>query len=269
MRLAAVMLLSLAMAAEAQEIERAPFVTTPEEVVTRMLRFAGTGPADVVIDLGSGDGRIPIAAAREFGARAIGIELDAALLETSREEARRAGVEERVTFVQGDVLLADFSAASVVTVYLLPALINRLQPRLLDELAPGTRIVSHAFAMTGWAADRSLRMRLDRSHKGQGDESTLHLWMVPAKVRGTWRERGAHGDRPTWELRVSQNFQKIEVAAAFAGKPLDVAQARLAGRDIAWESTDARFTGRVDANRMTGRVTRGGIASALELVRDP
>jgi precorrin-6B methylase 2 len=269
-RFTALALFSIAMvAAEAQEGERAPFVTTPDEVVTQMLRFAGTGPADLVIDLGSGDGRIPIAAAREFGARAIGIELDAALVASSRQEARRAEVEDRVAFVQGDVLLADFSRASVVTVYLLPSLINRLQPRLLDELAPGTRVVSHAFAMTGWTADRSLTVRLDRRHEGQGDESTLHLWLVPAKVRGVWRERVAPGGRPAWRFQVTQNFQQIEIEAQAGGKPFGIARASLAGRDIAWESSNARFNGRVRGNRMTGQLTHGGIATRLELTRDP
>jgi SAM-dependent methyltransferase len=216
-RIAGVLLLIALFAAQAQEGERAPFVTTPDEVVTQMLRFAGTGPRDLVVDLGSGDGRIPIAAAREFGARAVGIELDAALVAASRQKARAAEVEDRVSFVKGDVLLADFSQASVVTVYLLPSLIDRLQPRLLDELTPGTRIVSHAFAMTGWTADRSLTVRLDRRHEGQGDESTLHLWLVPAKVRGVWRERVAPGARPAWRFRVAQNFQQIEVEVEVAG----------------------------------------------------
>src|ERR1051325_7036291 len=125
---------------------RAPFICTPDEVVPRMLELAGTRADDLVVDLGSGDGRIVIAAAKKFGARGLGIELDSALVEKSRENARRANVAERVSFVQGDVLATDISKATVVTVYLLPGLINRLQPRF-EQLPPGTRIVSHAFTM--------------------------------------------------------------------------------------------------------------------------
>jgi tRNA G37 N-methylase Trm5 len=139
-----------------------PFITTPDEVVERMLRLAGTGAADVVIDLGSGDGRIVIAAAQKFGARGIGIELDSRLVEKSRENARLAEVAERVSFIEGDVLATDISQASVVTVYLLPFLIDKLQPRFLQELKPGTRVVSHAFGMVGWKPDRAETIRLSK-----------------------------------------------------------------------------------------------------------
>ena len=133
---------------QANEVEnRPPFITTPPEVVERMLEMAATRPEDAVIDLGSGDGRIVIAAAQKFGARALGIELDAALVQKSRDHARAANVAERASFVQGDVLVADISRATVVTVYLLPGLMGKLQSRFINELAPGTRIVSHEFTM--------------------------------------------------------------------------------------------------------------------------
>src|SRR5204863_2690585 len=132
-----------------------------------MLELAGTRSGDLVVDLGSGDGRIPITAARKYGARGLGIELDEKLVEVSRENARRAGLGERVRFVQGDVLLADFSQASVVTLYLLPDLIGRLQPRFVDELKPGTRIVSHSFRMTGWRPDRTQNIHVAKAHAGQ------------------------------------------------------------------------------------------------------
>ena len=186
---------------------RPPFVTTPPEVVERMLTMAATRPADLVVDLGSGDGRIVIAAAQNFGARGVGIELDAALVEKSRNAARAAGVEDKVSFVHGDVLVADISRATVVTVYLLPALMTKLQSRFIDELAPGTRIVSHAFGMAGWTPDRSETVRVKTPHPGQGDESTLHLWIVPAEVRGVWRA-------PDLQVRIEQNYQRIEVDGA-------------------------------------------------------
>jgi protein-L-isoaspartate O-methyltransferase len=236
MRYALALLLALAASPpKADESEwRPPFITTPPEVVERMLELARVRPEDLVVDLGSGDGRIVIAAAQKFGARGLGIELDGALVHKSRDAARAARVSEKVNFIQGDVLVAGISEATVVTVYLLPALMAKLQARFIDELAPGTRIVSHAFAMAGWAPDRSETVRLKQRHRGQGDESTLHLWIVPADVRGVWRGAGT-------QVRIEQNYQRIEV---------DGAAGRLTGRDIAWSG----FRGRVDGGRIVGEL---------------
>jgi SAM-dependent methyltransferase len=228
------LLLLLACAAPALADEndwQVPFITTPGDVVERMLELAGTKSGDLVADLGSGDGRIVIAAARKYGARGLGIELDAKLVELSRENARKAGVSDRVAFVQGDVLEADFSKASVVTVYLLPNLISQLEPRFL-ALKPGTRIVSHTFHMPSWRPDRSVTLRVTQPHPGQGDESTLFLWIVPADVRGVWKGAG----RP---VRIEQNYQEIDV---------DGARGTLAGNAIAW----GKFRGRVEGNRIVG-----------------
>lgn len=247
----------------AQERERAPFITTPPDVVERMLRFAAVGPEDVVVDLGSGDGRIVLDAARKFGARGVGIELDAALVQKSRELIRQANLAERVSIVQGDVLQADISAASVVTVYLLPSLISRLQPRFIGELKPGTRIVAHAFYMPGWKADRTERMRIAQRHQGQGDESILYLWVVPADVRGLW-EGGEPGG---WRLRVQQNFQEIDVEAWRQGNALPVSRATLSGTRIALEGPDFSFTGRVEANLIRGELLQDGRRAPLVLDR--
>ena len=233
---------------------RAPFITTPDAVVERMLELAGTRPSDVVMDLGSGDGRIVIAAARRFGARGIGIELDRGLVEASRRNARAAGVADRVSFVQGDVLTADLAPASVVTLYLLPGLIGKLQPRLIYELRPGTRIVAHAFGMAGWKPDRAETLRIAEPHPGQGPESKLYLWVVPAEVRGTWRGGGE-------ALRIEQNYQQIEIDGA--------KRASLSGRDIAWESAAGKFSGRVEGERMSGElVAPDGRKRSLELLRE-
>ena len=222
--------------AQAEETEwRVPFVTTPHEVVERMLKIADVRSEDVVIDLGSGDGRIPIAAAKDYGARGIGVELDGVLVEKSNRNAQAAKVADKVTFVQGDALVADISRATVVTVYLLPRLLRDLQPRFIGELAPGTRIVSHMFTMAGWPPDRSETVRLERRHLGQGDESSIHLWIVPADVRGVWRAAGI-------EFRIEQSFQKIEVAGA--------SRASITGRDVAWDG----FRGRVEGNRIVGEL---------------
>ncbi|MBV8031519.1 MAG: class I SAM-dependent methyltransferase [Betaproteobacteria bacterium] len=253
--------------AQAQEPEpRAPFITTPSDVVERMLRLAGTGPADLVVDLGSGDGRIVIDAARKFGARGLGIEIDPKLVELSRENARRANVGDRVSFVQGDVLRVDLSQASVVTVYLLPGLLGRLQPRFLDELRPGTRVVTHAFHMASWKPDRTEKMPVSSPHPGQGDESMIFLWIVPAKARGTWTTAGG---AQSWRLAVSQNFQEIELDAFVDGKRLAVTEASLRGSEIAWRAGGRRFRGRIDGARMEGELADDTGASAVVFRREP
>lgn len=245
--------LAVATAAAAEQTEwRPPFITTPSQVVERMLQLAETRADDLVVDLGSGDGRIVIAAAQKFGARALGIELDAALVEKSRQAAGQAGVPERVNFIQGDVLTADISRATVVTVYLLPELMHKLQARFIDELAPGTRIVSHAFTMAGWAPDRSEIIKLKERHAGQGDESRLHLWIVPANVRGVWRSA-------EMQVRIEQNYQAVEVEGA--------GRATLSGRNITWEVGGARFSGRVEGDRMTGEMFVMGASRPFELRR--
>jgi len=216
-----------------------PFITTPDDVVERMLELTGTGPQDFVVDLGSGDGRIVITAARKYGARGLGIELDDKLVQVARENARRAAVLERVQFVQGDVLLTDFSRASVVTVYLLPELIGQLQTRFVDQLKPGTRIVSHSFGMAGWRPDRSMTMKVTKPHPGQGDESTLYLWIVPANVRGTWSIDGRR-------VRIDQDYQQLEVEGA--------TEARMSGADVSWRWPQGPFSGRVEGNRIAGEL---------------
>lgn len=251
---ALLLLLLAAFQANADDADlRPPFITTPDAVVQRMLDLAGTRTDDVVMDLGSGDGRIVIAAARDFGARGVGIELDRALVEESRRNARLAGVAGRVSFVAGNVLTADLSEASVVTLYLLPGLIGKLEPRFISELRPGTRIVAHAFAMAGWKPDRTEIMRIAQPHPGQGPESKLYLWVVPAEVRGTWRGDGR-------EVRIEQNYQQIDVSGA--------SDARLLGREISWRSQAGRFSGRVEGDRMSGElVGPDGRRHALVLTR--
>jgi precorrin-6B methylase 2 len=253
-------LVVLAASANEESLSPVPFITTPDEVVYRMLELAGTRAGDLVADLGSGDGRIVIAAAQKFGARGLGIELDGALVEKSRENARRANVQELVSFVQGDVLAADFSRATVVTVYLLPGLINRLQPRFLERLQPGTRIVSHAFAMTGWKPDRRETMRIATPHPGQGEESTLYLWIVPAEVRGVWQATGTR-------LRIHQNFQEIEIEGRLAGREVSASRASLSARQILWEADGMRFQGRIEGDLIAGELVGPDRRQPLILTR--
>lgn len=152
----------------------APYVPTPEDVVDRMLTLAETTSRDVVYDLGCGDGRIPIAAARKYGARGVGLDFDANLIAAARANAKAAGVERLVDFRVQNVLQADVSAATVVTLYLLSSSNERLRPMLQQQLKPGARIVSHAFSMgSAWPADR-----VDQFVNARGDEVTLYLWRI-------------------------------------------------------------------------------------------
>lgn len=150
----------------------APFLVTPPEVVDQMLKLARVGPDDVVYDLGSGDGRLVIAAARDFRARGVGIEIDPKLVAQSREHARRAGVEPRVTFLEQDLFRADLSAATVVTIYLTREVNLRLRPKLERELSPGTRVVSFNFDMGDWEPASMLRVDIN------GRTTPVYLWVV-------------------------------------------------------------------------------------------
>jgi SAM-dependent methyltransferase len=157
----------------------APYVPTPEDVVVRMLELAKVTSTDLVYDLGSGDGRIPIAAAKRFGARGVGIEIDPRRIEEARVNARAAGVEQLVEFRLEDVMTADVSSATVVTLYLLTSSNAKLRPILTRQLRPGARIVSHAFSMgPTWPADR-----IDRFTTERGDEITLYLWRADGQIR--------------------------------------------------------------------------------------
>ena len=254
-------LVGLSAGAAADESVSVPFITTPDEVVHRMLQLAQTRPNDVVVDLGSGDGRIVIAAAQKFGARGLGVEIDASLVEKSRHNARDAGVADRVSFVQADVLTADISSASVVTVYLLPGLINRLPPVFLRRLSPGTRIVSHAFAMAGWRPDASETMRISKPHPGQGVESTLYLWIVPAEVRGVWEASGTR-------IRIHQNFQEVELEGRLLGRDIGSSRASLRGREIVWEANGLRFQGRLQGELITGELAGPDRRQPLVLTRE-
>ena len=165
--------------------EEVPFITTPDNVTQTMLEVANVGPQDTVLDLGSGDGRIVIVAARRFGARGMGVEIDPRLVEESNANARRAGVDDRVRFVEQDLFKTDLSAASVITMYLLPDVNLKLRPAVL-ALKPGTRVVSHDWDMGDWAPDRTVTVPVPEKVVGREKVSRVHLWVVPAQVGGLW-----------------------------------------------------------------------------------
>lgn len=173
-----------------------------------MLAIAEVGPQDYVIDLGSGDGRIVIAAAKRFQARGLGIELDRWLVAESRANAAREGVSSRVQFHHQDIFLADFRAATVLTMYLLPEVNLELRPRILFELRPGTRVVSHDWDMGDWQPDRRLVIEAPDKTIGLKKESTVYLWIVPARIAGYWRGvlAGPGGEEPV-VVEFAQRFQ--------------------------------------------------------------
>lgn len=183
-------------------VEEVPFITTPDHVTVAMLELAGVGPLDHVIDLGSGDGRIVIAAARRFGAAGLGVEIVPELVARSIANAALAGVAGRASFRRQDLFETDLAPATVVTMYLLPDLNLALRPRLL-ALAPGTRIVSHDWDMGDWRPDRTVTLAVPQKTIGLEKLSRLHLWTVPARVAGLWC--GADGVA----LRVEQQFQVL------------------------------------------------------------
>ena len=220
------------------------WVPTGDEVVTRMLELAKVTSADKVYDLGAGDGKIPIAAAKQFGATAVGVEYDADLVTHAQCLVEAEGVRDRVTVIQGDVFEADFSDATVVTLYLLPELNLRLRPTLLD-MKPGTRVVSYSFTMRDWPADDYAET-----------DGVAYLWIVPAKVGGAWTFRPRNGDE-SFAVTFDQTFQNLAGRAGSAALTGKLSGQRI---DFAFQDGDeqTRFTGIVEGDRISGTVVRGG-----------
>jgi SAM-dependent methyltransferase len=237
-----------------------PYVQTPMEIVERMLRMAEVGRDDYVIDLGAGDGRIIIEAAKR-GARGLGVDIDANLVKLATENARKAGVSERAQFVQKDIFETDLSAASVVAFYLLPDFNAKLLPALL-KLKPGTRIVSHDGGIADWPPDERLEMRAPEKPVGVGGVSRVELWIVPADAKGSWTsELPGHGGK--WRFEIKQKYQELDIDVAAQGRDFLVRNSRLRGEELkiivtgvvngrAWHHY---FVGQLKDDRISGEVT--------------
>jgi protein-L-isoaspartate O-methyltransferase len=244
---------ALALPAGAQGIlQQAPFFTTPNEVVARMLQLARTGPADTVLDLGAGDGRIVIQAAVGHGARGLGVELDPTLVERARANAQRAGVADRVRFRVEDLMRTDLSEASVITAYLVPAQLEQLEPRLLADAKPGTRIVTHYFPLPNWPYDEVQEVAVAQGRERRPISSRIYLYVVPAQARGVWRAAGG------WQLRIGQNFQKLDVRASLEGRSLAVSWARLTGERLEVAGPAFSLDARVAHGRIRGELAGRG-----------
>jgi SAM-dependent methyltransferase len=219
------------------------WVPTPDEVVDRMLRMAQVGPNDLVYDLGAGDGKIAIAAAKKFGARAVGIEYNADMAKHAQGNVEKAGAAAKARIVNGDIFATDFSQATVVTMYLLPGLNMKLRPTLL-AMKPGTRVVSHSFTMEDWDADEISSM----------DGRRAYFWVVPANVNGGWTlDSGSEKN----ELVFEQRFQKIEGTIGLGHSQGGLRNPRLNGFSISFAWVDNNgvlrsYAGRVSNGRMEG-----------------
>lgn len=217
-----------------QEGKDVVWVPTPEVLVEKMLDMAKVTARDVVMDLGSGDGRTVIAAARR-GATAIGVEYNREMVELSKRKAAEAGVGKKVTFVEGDLFKADLSKATVITMFLLPRINVELRPKILD-LKPGTRIVSNSFTMEDWEADQT-----EQVSENCSSWCTALMWIVPAKVDGTWLT-------PQGEITFRQNFQIV--SGNFQGQP--ITEGRLRGDQLTFTAGGKKYTARVTGNTIQG-----------------
>ncbi|MBA4742897.1 MAG: class I SAM-dependent methyltransferase [Azoarcus sp.] len=217
------------------------YAATPPDAVHRMLEIADVRADDRLVDLGSGDGRIVIEAARHWGVTdALGVELDPRRVFEARENAIREGVDDRVRFHQGDLFEVDFTDASVLTLYLQEELNLRLRPVILERMAPGTRVVSHVFAMGDWEPDESITARgLD-----------VHLWVVPARIDGDWTIEMPDGER--LQASFEQHHQKIAGSYMHEGAKIHMNFARLQGEQIRFSAAGMHFIGHIDGNSMTG-----------------
>jgi precorrin-6B methylase 2 len=220
------------------------WVPTPEILVEKMLDVAKITPNDYVIDLGSGDGRNVIAAAKR-GARAVGVEYNPDMVRLSRYNAEKAGVSDRATFIEGDMYAADISKATALILFLLPHNLERLTPAFLN-LPPGTRIVDNTFEIPGWRADLT-----ERVETGCATWCTALLWIVPAKVDGVWK-MGSD------ELRIQQTFQDFRGTHATPTATSAIENGRLNGASISFRSNGADYTGKVNGNRIEGVVKSAG-----------
>jgi hypothetical protein len=224
------------------------WVPTPDEVVERMLRMAQVTANDYVIDLGAGDGKIAIMAAKKFGARSLGIEYNPDMAKHAQGNVEKAGVAGRARIVQGDIFASDFTKATVLTMYLLPALNLKLRPQIL-AMRPGTRVVSHSFNMDDWEPDEVSSL----------DGRRAYFWLVPASVAGTWAfEATGGGATEKSDLSLEQRFQKIDGSLALGGQvQAGLRDARLRGFHISFSYVDGAsvrrdLSGRVSGNRMEG-----------------
>jgi len=266
----ALLVLATALPALAQDFGDTPYVQTPQNVVDRMLETAKVGPRDFVIDLGSGDGRMIITAAKKYGARGFGVDHDRRLVALANRNAAQAGVAERAVFYERDLYKTDIRRATVMTIYLLPEVNLMVRPKLLASLRPGTRIVSHDYDMGEWKPELSFEMDAPGKTVGKDPKSKVFYWVVPATVAGKWRWQASVGGKPQeFELDAGQMFQKFDGTVASGGSKGRIEEGSLAGDRVSFTATVANggggttryeFSGRIAGDRIKGEIrsTRNG-----------
>ena len=249
------------------------YVPTPQIVVDEMLRLAKVGPKDFVIDLGSGDGRMVITAAKKFGARGFGVDLDTVLLNLSIVNAQREGVADRAWFIEQNLFETDLSKATVITSYLLPEMNERLRPSILG-LKPGTRVVAHDYNMGEWHPDEELTLAVPEKKVGNPGVSYVYLWIVPAKIGGRWQSELKTGSQAaTWEFEFTQRFQKFDGVAKSGKLKIKLQTTTLKGDQLSFmfftrpgdNSTRHQFKGTVKGDGIEGTLELGSGAGQKQL----
>ena len=264
--LAALPLARAAGAAEDVDAKRTggPYVPTPQVVVDEMLRIGRVGAGDYLVDLGSGDGIIVLTAATRLKARGYGVDIDPELVKLANGEAKKRGVADRASFHVQDVFKADISKATVVTLYLLPGMMVNLRPKILAELKPGTRVVSHDYHFDDWMPEDQYTWDVPEKEKVNGvPRATVYLWIVPARVAGRWQVRLSPPGEGAYELNLKQTYQSFDGSVTGGGlKGSKLTQSRLTGEEIAFAfpaGADRHlFRGRVSGDSMEGMVALPG-----------
>ena len=258
------LLLALPLAALAQDkpVDAGPYVPSPQSVVADMLKLADIGPQDFVVDLGSGDGRIVLTAAKVFGASGFGVEIRDELVKLSNAAALKEGVAGRVKFIKADLFKTDISRASVLTMYLLPHTVNLLKDKLLKELRPGTRILSHDYPLAGWIPEKYVQMDLEDKVAISGVTTTLiYLYLVPAKVEGRWSSAvpPALGKGPL-TLELKQQVTRVSGSGRLDGREVVLEDLKLHGERISFRLAGKKvaFSGKVSGKAIDGEVVADG-----------
>ncbi len=266
--LAAALVCGAAHAADKAPVDAGPYVPSPSSVVSDMLTLAEVGPKDFVIDLGSGDGRIVLTAAKVFGARGFGVDISEKLVKESNDAAKLQGISDRASFSIQDLFKTDIRRATVLTMYLLPNTVNMLKDKLLGELNPGTRVLSHDYPLSGWIPEKYVQMDLEDKVAISGVTTTLiYLYVVPAKADGAWSAKlpPALSKEPV-RLNLKQQLTRVAGSVRIAGREVLLEEAKLRGERFSFKLAlgghSYDFTGTVKGNTIEGTVDGGGLKAA-------
>jgi hypothetical protein len=266
--LAAISLVAVTAGVATANEPHVPYVPTAPNVVETMLSIADVGPQDYVVDLGSGDGRIVIAAAKGHGARALGVELDENLVARAIEKAKQSGVSDRVEFRADNLFVTEISRATVLTLYLFPSVNIQLRPKLFAELKPGTRVVSHDFDMELWHPDAQVTVPVPDKPYG-APESQVYLWVMPANAAGTWEGSiSAEGGSIEFRSELKQTFQMLSGKARLGTAAGEIRGASLRGESLRF-SLDAQVAGRSVHYEFEGRVEGDAISGKVKSSEGP